>query len=164
MTINNKYLKRSKISEAKLREFIRYFSLDLDAHKITFLTGLNRNTVNRYIRFWSGKESPNFANNHLLFREKSKLMNHTSGPIASKENVGVALMVKHLFLVFSKEAARCLHRDCFRLRPQNLAGHHSRQSRTRKHHSLWFLARLQRPCWFGIQKTLSCTSWQEWIC
>ena len=48
MTINNKYLKRSKISEAKFREFIRYFSLDLDAHKITFLTGLNRNTVNRY--------------------------------------------------------------------------------------------------------------------
>jgi len=49
MTINNKYLKRSKISEAKFREFIRYFSLDLDAHKITFLTGLNRNSVNRYL-------------------------------------------------------------------------------------------------------------------
>jgi transposase-like protein len=49
MTIGNKYLKRSKISEAKFREFIRYFSLDLDAHKITFLTGLNRNTVNRYL-------------------------------------------------------------------------------------------------------------------
>jgi hypothetical protein len=49
MTIGNKYLKRSKISEAKFREFIRYFSLDLDAHKITFLTGLNRNSVNRYL-------------------------------------------------------------------------------------------------------------------
>ena len=49
MTIGNKYLKRSKISEAKFREFIRYFSLDLEAHKITFLTGLNRNTVNRYL-------------------------------------------------------------------------------------------------------------------
>ena len=49
MTISNKHLKRSKISEAKFREFIRYFSLDLDAHKIAFLTGLNRNTVNRYL-------------------------------------------------------------------------------------------------------------------
>ena len=49
MTITNKYIKRSKISEAKFREFIRYFSLDLDAHKIAFLTGLNRNTVNRYL-------------------------------------------------------------------------------------------------------------------
>lgn len=27
---------------------MQYFSLDLDAHKITFLTGLNCNTVNRY--------------------------------------------------------------------------------------------------------------------
>jgi transposase-like protein len=49
MTITNKYIKRSRISEAKLREFIRFFSLDLDAHKIAFLTGLNRNTVNRYL-------------------------------------------------------------------------------------------------------------------
>ena len=50
MTLSNKYIERSKISEAKLREFIRYFSLDLDAHKIALLTGLNRNTVNRYLR------------------------------------------------------------------------------------------------------------------
>ena len=49
MTISNNYLKRSKISEAKFREFIRYFSLDLDAHKIAFLTGLYRNTVNRFL-------------------------------------------------------------------------------------------------------------------
>ena len=28
---------------------MQYFSLDLDAHKITFLTGLNCNTVNRYL-------------------------------------------------------------------------------------------------------------------
>ena len=49
MTITNKYIKRSRISEAKFREFVRCFSLDLDAHKIAFLTGLNRNTVNRYL-------------------------------------------------------------------------------------------------------------------
>jgi transposase-like protein len=29
---------------------VRYFSLDLDAHKIATLTGLNRNTVNRYMQ------------------------------------------------------------------------------------------------------------------
>jgi transposase len=49
MPITNRYIKRSRISEAKVRELVRYFSLDLDAHKITFLTGLNRNTVNRYL-------------------------------------------------------------------------------------------------------------------
>jgi len=49
MAISNRYIKRSRISEAKFRELVRYFSLDLDAHKITFLTGLNHNTVNRYL-------------------------------------------------------------------------------------------------------------------
>jgi transposase len=50
MTIGNRYAKRSKISEAKFREFVRCFSLDLDAHQTALLTGLNRNTVNRYLR------------------------------------------------------------------------------------------------------------------
>ena len=49
MSISNTYLKRSRISEAKFRELVRYFSLDLDAHKIAFLTRLNRTTVNRYL-------------------------------------------------------------------------------------------------------------------
>ena len=45
MTMNNKYIKRSKISEAKFRELIKCFSLDLDALQISALTGLNRNTI-----------------------------------------------------------------------------------------------------------------------
>ena len=44
-----KYINRSRISEAKFREIIKYFSLDLDAQKITTLTRLNRNTINRYL-------------------------------------------------------------------------------------------------------------------
>jgi transposase len=50
MTIGNRYAKRSRISEAKFREFVRCFSLDLDAKQTALLTGLNRNTVNRYFR------------------------------------------------------------------------------------------------------------------
>ena len=49
MTITNRYIKRSRISEAKFREFVKYFALDLDASKLALLTGLNRNTVNRYL-------------------------------------------------------------------------------------------------------------------
>ena len=45
----NKYSRRSRISEGKLRELIRYFALDLDATTIATLTKLNRNTVNRYL-------------------------------------------------------------------------------------------------------------------
>lgn len=47
--MRNKYVNRSKISEAKFRELVRFFSLDLTAIQIAELTGLNRNTVNRYL-------------------------------------------------------------------------------------------------------------------
>jgi len=47
--MKNKYAKRSRISEAKLRGLIKCFSLDLDASKIATFTGLNRNTINRYL-------------------------------------------------------------------------------------------------------------------
>ena len=49
MTINNRYIKRAKITEAKFRLLIRYFVHDLDAKTLASLTYLNRNTVNRYL-------------------------------------------------------------------------------------------------------------------
>ena len=50
MPMKNKYINRARISEAKFRQFIKYFTLDLEAQKIAILTRLNRNTVNRYLR------------------------------------------------------------------------------------------------------------------
>jgi transposase len=49
MTIKNKYYNRSRISEAKFREIIKYFALDLNATQITTLTNLNRNTINKVL-------------------------------------------------------------------------------------------------------------------
>jgi transposase-like protein len=49
MTIKNKYYSRSRISEAKFRQIIKYFSLDLNATQITNLTNLNRNTINKIL-------------------------------------------------------------------------------------------------------------------
>jgi hypothetical protein len=49
MTIKNKYAKRSKISERKIRHIVKMFSLDLDASQITKISKLNRNTLNRYL-------------------------------------------------------------------------------------------------------------------
>jgi len=46
--MKNKYVLRSRISEAKFRHLVRCFALDLDARQASALTGLNRNTVNRY--------------------------------------------------------------------------------------------------------------------
>ena len=49
MSTTNRYVKNSKISEAKFREIVKYFAFDLDAQMIALLTKLNRNTVNRYL-------------------------------------------------------------------------------------------------------------------
>jgi len=50
MPRKNKYINRSRVSEAKFRELVKFFSLDLDAQQIAILTHLNRNTVNRYLK------------------------------------------------------------------------------------------------------------------
>ncbi len=48
MTRKNKYSYRSKISEAKIRQIVKLFALDLTASQTAKIVGLNRNTVNRY--------------------------------------------------------------------------------------------------------------------
>ena len=50
MAMKNKYAKRARISEAKIREIVRYVAADLTALQATALSGLNRNTVNRLYR------------------------------------------------------------------------------------------------------------------
>ena len=49
MTKSYGILKRSRISTKKFREILKYFSLDIEATKVAQLTGLNRNTVNKYL-------------------------------------------------------------------------------------------------------------------
>ena len=46
----NRYLRRSRISAKKFRQFVKAFALDLNAVQIAKLTSLNRNTVNRLCR------------------------------------------------------------------------------------------------------------------
>ena len=50
MAIKNKYIIRSKISEAKFRQLLRLFCVDLNATQIAQVTDLNRNTVNRLLQ------------------------------------------------------------------------------------------------------------------
>ena len=49
MTRQNLILKRARISTAKFRQILKYFALDIEATKIAQLTGLNRNTINKYL-------------------------------------------------------------------------------------------------------------------
>ena len=49
MTTRNKYSYRSRISEAKVRQIVKLFVVDLDALRIAEIAGVNRNTANRYL-------------------------------------------------------------------------------------------------------------------
>lgn len=49
-TDENKYVIRSRISEAKFREIIKLFSLDLEADKVAQIVNLSRNTINKYFK------------------------------------------------------------------------------------------------------------------
>ena len=55
MAKSNRYLKNSKVSNAKFRHVLRLFSLDIEATKISELTNLNRNTINRLLRIIRSK-------------------------------------------------------------------------------------------------------------
>jgi transposase len=46
----NKYIIRSRISEKKFREIVRFFCLDLEAKKISEISGISRNSVNKIIK------------------------------------------------------------------------------------------------------------------
>lgn len=48
--MKNKYVYRSRISEAKFREIVKLFSLDLEADQTAQITGLSRNTINKYYK------------------------------------------------------------------------------------------------------------------
>ena len=47
--MKNRYCHRSRITEAKFREIIKYFSLDLEAEKIAKLTKISRPTINNIL-------------------------------------------------------------------------------------------------------------------
>ena len=49
MKVKNKYVNRSRISEAKFRQIILLFSEDLSATQISHLTSLSRQTINKYL-------------------------------------------------------------------------------------------------------------------
>ena len=47
--LKNRYAKSSKLSEAQFRALVRLVSADLTASQIALVSGLNRNTVNRFL-------------------------------------------------------------------------------------------------------------------
>jgi transposase len=50
MALSSKQFVRARITRAKFRQILKLFALDLTATQIAVLSGLNRNTVNRYLK------------------------------------------------------------------------------------------------------------------
>lgn len=48
--MKNKYIVRSRISEAKFREILRYFCLDIEAVKIAEIIKIYRKTINKILK------------------------------------------------------------------------------------------------------------------
>ena len=48
--MQNRYIIRSRISEKKFREILKFFCLDLEAKKIAEISGISRNSVNKIIK------------------------------------------------------------------------------------------------------------------
>ncbi len=62
--MKNKYIYRSRISEKKFREILDYFCLDIEATKISVLSGVSRITLNKLfkqIRILIAKECENIS-------------------------------------------------------------------------------------------------------
>ena len=138
----NKYIKRSRISEAKFREFIRYFSLDLDAHKIAFLTGLNRNTVNRYLLLIR-KRIAEFCERSSPFSGEIRIDRIILGARHIEGKRGHGALVKRPSSASFSVAARFIQRSFLRLCPERPC---KPVVRGGDRYRLRFLARVQ---WFG---------------
>ena len=48
--MKNKYIVRSRISEKKFREVLKYFAQDIEATKIANLTGISRIFINKILK------------------------------------------------------------------------------------------------------------------
>lgn len=52
--MENKYVYRSTISEAKIRQIVKLFAVDLNASQLAEITDLNCNTISRHLAaFWT---------------------------------------------------------------------------------------------------------------
>ena len=50
LPMKNKYIIRSRISEKKFREILKYFAEDIEATKIANFTGISRISINKILK------------------------------------------------------------------------------------------------------------------
>ena len=74
LSMKNKYIYRSRISEKKFREILKYFAQDIEATKIANLTGISRISINKILK-----------NIRILMASECKKISKFSGEISSSQ-------------------------------------------------------------------------------
>ena len=74
LSIKNKYIIRSRISEKKFREILKYFAEDIEATKIANLTGISRISINKILK-----------NIRILMSQECENISKFSGEISSSQ-------------------------------------------------------------------------------
>lgn len=100
MKRKKRLLYRSRISDKKLRDFLRAFALDLTAVQIAKATGPNRNTVNRLCRIVRERMTEECERTSLFHGTVERWTSHTSAPEECGENEDEAQGEKRLSLVY----------------------------------------------------------------
>jgi len=106
--MKNKYVKRSKISEAKFRKIIMCFAMELDSQKIATLTSLNRNTVNRYLGRVRSRIVELCDQQTVRMRDAGEQTNHTVTPVANTDSIlpvfGIQAQQTHIYTEILKKS------------------------------------------------------------
>ena len=108
----NKYANRSKISEAKFRQFLKLFSFDLDASQIALVTDLNRNTVNRYLMALRQRIAEYCERQAPVLGEIEVDESYFGSIVESKDSEVVAQALKPLSWASSSTKAKSIPRSC----------------------------------------------------
>ena len=74
LSMKNKYIYRSRISEKKFREILKYFAQDIEATKIANLTGIFRISINKILK-----------NIRILMASECEKISKFSGEISSSQ-------------------------------------------------------------------------------
>ena len=159
----NCYYRRSRISEKKFREIIKYFAIDLTANRTAQLTGLTHKSVNQiYLKI-----------RHRL-AQSCQRVSPFSGEVEVDESYFGAKRVrgkrgrgasgKTIVFGIYKRGRLCLYRDCPGCPKTHSASHYSRACRHRNRYPFRRLAWLQRPCRCRLSETFSRQSLGRRIC
>ena len=74
LSMKNKYIYRSRISEKKFREILKYFTQDIEATKIAEFTNISEKTINKITK-----------NIRILMAKECEKISKFSGEISSSQ-------------------------------------------------------------------------------